>query len=167
MVVARSNCSRTAVESKSNPSCNQRLICVRRATRQLISLPLEQVDQAMSHCRRRRQQTNDDLRWPNRLYISASDLRHNSSGHRPSSRSSTSGRESTSGSILKKRQDDGKRLERNGSCSSSSTIVSPIPVSKYVNLLQPSTCDTAYRLYLQQILLYSFISHKCSWKKTR
>lgn len=76
--------------------------------------------------RRYRANSNDDLLRPGRLYISANDLRNNSANSL-STRSSTSGRDNTSGSILKKRPDGNGRLQNNSSSSSSSaTVVSPV-----------------------------------------
>jgi len=66
---------------------------------------------------------SDDARWQRRMYISANDLRHNSSAGQHSSRSSSSGRENTAGSILKKRPEVNGRLENNSNSGSSSTIV--------------------------------------------
>ena len=81
------------------------------------------------NCRHRRSQTsNGDANWLPCMYMSATNLRHNSSGQR-SSRSSTSGHESTSGSILKKRSDCNARLDANSSCSSS-TVVGSVLVSE-------------------------------------
>lgn len=77
--------------------------------------------------RRYRANSNDDLLRPGRLYISANDLRNNAVCSSPSTRSSTSARDNTSGSILKKRPDGSGRLQNNSSSSSSSaTVVSQV-----------------------------------------
>ena len=85
-----------------------------------------QDDVEMYRLRRQHSNNDDQLQPHTRRYISASDLRQSSTGN--SSRSSTSGRENTSGSILKKRADGNVRCETISSCSSL-TAVSPVLVN--------------------------------------